>query len=131
VNRASLLSREHLRLFCAPATNQFVSAIEPVANVAASEATLCAAESPTPRSSRYAASPRVDPGCRPPDAAAVVEAPDKPHTFDPADRYFALEQRPAADDERTELRATFGRLDAFPAPPGGVVEGRSSRAMGG
>ena len=51
------------------------------------------------------------------------EAPDAPRTFEPGETYFALEQRPAPDDGRTELRATFGRLDAFPADPGGVVEG--------
>jgi hypothetical protein len=51
------------------------------------------------------------------------EAPTTPHAFEPEDTYFALEQRLAAAADRTELRATFGRLGAFPSAPGGAVQG--------
>jgi hypothetical protein len=50
------------------------------------------------------------------------EAPPAPHTFESGETYFTLEQRLGVE-ERTELRATFGRLDAFPSAPGGIVEG--------
>ena len=50
------------------------------------------------------------------------ETPPDPHTFESGQTYFTLEQRLGVE-ERTELRATFGRLDAFPSAPGGIVEG--------
>jgi type VI secretion system protein ImpG len=124
VNRASLLSTQHLRLFCTPATNQFVSASAPVPSTGATEATLAVAGKPHAEILEVrglaATSIRVE-GSRTP--LQSWEAPDRPRTFEAGETYFALEQWPAARDGRTELRATFGRLDAFPAAPGGVVEG--------
>jgi type VI protein secretion system component VasA len=115
-------SSEHLRLFCAPATNQFVGAIVPVA------------DSPREASLRVAGKPHAEilevrslAATSPRDAQRRVplrswETPEDPHAFDAGDTYFTLEQRLGVVD-RTELRATFGRLDAFPAAPGGSVQG--------
>jgi type VI protein secretion system component VasA len=123
VNGASLLSGDHLRLFCAPATNQFVSAIEPVPHTGASEAVLAVAGRPHAEilEVRGLATTSIRNADRKP--LRSWEAPDTPNPFDAGGIYFALEQRAAAHDGRTELRALFGRLDAFPAAPGAVVEG--------
>jgi type VI secretion system protein ImpG len=124
VHGASELSARHLRLFCAPATNQFVSAIEPVESTSASEATLSVAGKPHAEilDVRGLSATSIR-DTRRQTPLQSWEAPEKPHTFEEGERYFALEQRRAADDGRTEMRATFGRLDAFPAPAGGLVEG--------
>jgi type VI secretion system protein ImpG len=124
VTEAERLSTENLRLFCAPATNQFVHAIEPVPDPTASEAALSVAGKPQAEvievrtlsvvSGRDAWRTR---------ALVSWEAPRAPHAFDPDDTYFALEQRPAPAADRTELVALFGRLGAFPAPAGGTVQG--------
>jgi len=123
VEGASRFSGESLRLFCTPATNQFVSAIEPVAHSGASEVILSAAEKPHAEilDVRGLATTSIRSADR--TALRSWETPDTPSPFDPRETYFALEQRAAAHDGRTELRAIFGRLDAFPGPPGGVVEG--------
>jgi type VI protein secretion system component VasA len=124
VHGASDLSERHLRLFCAPATNQFISAIEPAASTEASEAVLSVAGKPHAEilEVRELSTTSVRDGWRRRPLQSW-EAPERPRTFDPGETYFTLEQRPAADDGRTELHATFGRLDAFPSPAGGLVEG--------
>jgi type VI protein secretion system component VasA len=115
-------ARLSLRLFCAPATNEFLGAIEPVAD-SPREASLRVAGKPHAEilevRALWATSAR-DGGRRIP--LRSWEAPDDPHTFDEDDVYFTLEQRLGVED-RTELRAMFGRLGAMPAAPGGVVEG--------
>lgn len=124
VHGASLLSNAQLRLFCAPATNEFLSPIEPVASTGASEATVSAAGKPHAEILEVrglSVTSARDAGRR--VRLQSWEAPDEPHRFEAGETYFALEQCPAATDGRTELRATFGRLDAFPAPAGGIVEG--------
>lgn len=116
-------STDNLRLACAPATNQAKGSVEPVANTPR-EAVLRVAGKPHAEILEvrhlWATSVR--------DASVRTElrsweAPDQPHRFDPEETYFALEQRPAAAEDRTELRVMFGRLGAMPAAPGGIVEG--------
>jgi type VI protein secretion system component VasA len=118
VDRADGLS---LRLFCAPATNEFVGALEPVAD-SPGEASLRVSGKPHAEileiRSLWATSERDGGRSR---ALASWEAPDNPDAFG-EETYFALEQRLGVE-ERTELRAMFGRLDAMPAAPGGVVRG--------
>jgi type VI protein secretion system component VasA len=123
VEGAGAFSSEHLRLFCAPATNQFVSAIEPVPPTGASEATLRVAGKPHAEILEVRALATTSLRGVGRTALRSWESPDVPRSFDPEETYFALEQRPAADDGRTELRATFGRLEAFPGAPAGIVEG--------
>ncbi|HEY6459862.1 MAG TPA: type VI secretion system baseplate subunit TssF, partial [Polyangiaceae bacterium] len=114
--------RVALRLFCAPATNEFLGEIEPLA------------DSPQQASLRVAGKPHAEildvealRATSPRDAAMQTplrswETPDDAHAFEPHETYFTLEQH-AGIDERTELRAIFGRLGAFPAAPGGIVRG--------
>jgi type VI protein secretion system component VasA len=122
VEAAGSFSPQHLRLSCAPATNQFVGAIEPLADTAR-EASLRIAGKPHAEilevRSLVATSSRHAERRRP---LRSWEAPASEHTFEPGETYFTLEQRLGVE-ERTELRATFGRLDAMPAAPGGIVEG--------
>jgi type VI protein secretion system component VasA len=114
----------HLRLACAPATNQFEAEIEPIPN-RPREAVLQVggkthAEILEVRrlwaTSERDASVRVE--------LRSWEAPALPHRFNAEETYFTLEQRPAAAEERTELRAMFGRLAGMPGAPGGIVEGK-------
>jgi type VI protein secretion system component VasA len=118
VERADRLS---LHLFCAPATNEFVGALEPVAD-SPGEASLRVSGKQHAEileiRSLWATSERDGGRAR---ALASWEAPDNPDAFG-EETYFALEQRLGVE-ERTELRAMFGRLDAMPAAPGGVVRG--------
>ncbi|MGH7293817.1 MAG: type VI secretion system baseplate subunit TssF, partial [Polyangiaceae bacterium] len=122
VDDAAQLSTQHLRLFCAPATNQFVGAIEPVAD-SPREASLRVAGKPHAEilevRSLAATSARA---ARQRTPLRSWESPEDPHAFEAGETYFALEQRLGVED-RTELRATFGRLDALPCAPGGIVEG--------
>lgn len=122
VDGASHFAPHHLRLFCAPATNQFVGTIDRVPDTPR-EASLRVAGKPHAEilevrslvaTSIRSAQRRIPLRC--------WEAPSSPHTFESGETYFTLEQRLGVE-ERTELRATFGRLDAFPAAPGGIVEG--------
>jgi type VI protein secretion system component VasA len=124
VHGAADLSTEQLRLFCAPATNQFVAPIDPVRRRDASEAALAVAGKLHAEILEVRALSTVsirDASRRTP--LRSWETPDVPHAFDPDDTYFALEQRASPADGRTEMRAIFGRLGEFPAPVGGVVEG--------
>jgi type VI protein secretion system component VasA len=124
VHGAAALSLEHLRLFCTPATNQFVSAIEPVRNPAAFEAVLSVPDRPHAEVLEVRSLSTVsirDAQRR--TSLPSWEAPEAPRTFEPGVVHYALEQSLAPADDRTDLRAIFGRLDAFPAPAGGMVEG--------
>jgi type VI protein secretion system component VasA len=119
VERAERLS---LRLFCAPATNEFLAEIERLPD-SPQQASLRVAGKPHAEIlevRRLAASSERDGGQARP--LASWEAPDEPHAFDPEETYFTLEQRFGVED-RTELRAMFGTLDAMPSAPGGVVRG--------
>ncbi|MGH7294068.1 MAG: type VI secretion system baseplate subunit TssF, partial [Polyangiaceae bacterium] len=111
-----------LRLFCAPATNEFGGVIDPVPD-SPREATLRVSGKPHAEilevRSLWATSTR-ERGRRVP--LRSWEAPDEPHTFEADETYFTLEQRFGVED-RTELRAMFGRLDAMPSAPGGIVKG--------
>jgi type VI protein secretion system component VasA len=111
-----------LRLFCAPAANTFVAALEPIAD-SPGEATLRVSGKPHAEilevRSLSATSTREGGRAR---ALRSWEAPDDVHAFAEDETYFSLEQR-LGIEERTELRAMFGRLDAMPAPPGGIVRG--------
>jgi type VI protein secretion system component VasA len=122
VDDAAQLSTQHLRLFCAPATNQFVGAVEPVAD-SPREASLRVAGKPHAEilevRSLAATSARA---ARRRTPLRSWESPEDPHAFEAGETYFTLEQRLGVED-RTELRATFGRLDALPCAPGGIVEG--------
>ena len=122
VDGASHFAPQHLRLFCAPATNQFVGTIDRLPDTPR-EASLRVAGKPHAEilevrslvaTSVRSAQRRIPLRC--------WEAPSSPHTFESGETYFTLEQRLGVE-ERTELRATFGRLDAFPSAPGGIVEG--------
>jgi type VI protein secretion system component VasA len=122
VDGASHFAPRHLRLFCAPATNQFVGTIDRLPDTPREASLRVAgkthAEILEVRSlvatSVRSAQRRIPLRC--------WEAPPSPHTFASGETYFTLEQRLGVE-ERTELRATFGRLDAFPSAPGGIVEG--------
>ncbi|HEY1698015.1 MAG TPA: type VI secretion system baseplate subunit TssF [Polyangiaceae bacterium] len=122
IDGASHLSSDHLRLFCAPATNQFVGAIDRIPDTPR-EVSLRVAGRPHAEilevRSLVAMSPRSAEQRVP---LRSWETPTTAHTFESGQTYFTLEQRLGVE-ERTELRATFGRLDAFPAAPGGIVEG--------
>jgi type VI protein secretion system component VasA len=122
VEGASHFGPRHLRLFCAPATNQFVGAIDRLPDKPR-EASLRVAGKPHAEilevRSLVATSVRSAQRRTP---LRSWETPPSPHTFESGDTYFTLEQRLGVE-ERTELRATFGRLDAFPSAPGGIVEG--------
>jgi type VI protein secretion system component VasA len=122
VEGASHFAPHHLRLFCAPATNQFVGAIDRLPDTPR-EASLRVAGKPHAEilevRSLVATSVRSAQRRIP---LRSWETPPDPHTFESGQTYFTLEQRLGVE-ERTELRATFGRLDAFPSAPGGIVEG--------
>lgn len=119
VERAERLS---LHLSCAPATNEFVAEIAPLAD-SSQQAALRVAGKPHAEilevRSLSAISARDGRRARP---LRSWEALDEPHSFAPDETYFTLEQRFAVDG-RTELRAMFGRLNAMPAAPGGLVRG--------
>jgi len=122
VDGASHLSSHHLRLFCVPATNQFVGAIDRIPDTPR-EASLRVAGKPHAEilevRSLVAISARSAQRRIP---LRSWETPMTAHTFEGGETYFTLEQRLGVE-ARTELRATFGRLDAFPTAPGGTVEG--------
>ena len=124
VDGASALTVEHLQLFCAPATNQYVAPVEPVATGAASECTVAVSRRPHAEvlevRDLYTESVR-DAGRRIP--LRSWEAPEEPHTFGAAEAYYMLEQSDASDGSHVETRARFGTLARFPSPVGGVVRG--------
>jgi type VI protein secretion system component VasA len=124
IAEAEAITSKHLRLFCVPATNQYVAPIEPVRSPEASEARLGVAGKPHAEILEVRGLSVIsgrDAWRRTP--LVSWEAPGTPHTFDPAETYYALEQRPAVAADRTGLFALFGRLDGFPGPVGGAVEG--------
>ncbi len=126
VEGASDITREDIRLFCAPATNDFVAPIEPLqASAGRTQWPLRVVGRPHAEilHMRSMFVERADHagGRRP---LVSWEAPDKPHTFDPEDVYYRLEQRLSSDGARTEMHASFATLEQFYAPaPAAFVEG--------
>ncbi|MCL2723964.1 MAG: type VI secretion system baseplate subunit TssF [Polyangiaceae bacterium] len=112
----SKLDSENLLLFCAPATNQYVRAIEPLYGAGGPRWKVCAAERPRAEilhvQSLYSESTE--------DASVRVpihswEAPEVPHTLDPEDVYYLLEQSISPSKPRTELQVSFATLEGFNA----------------
>jgi type VI secretion system protein ImpG len=126
VDAASHLSDEHLRLFCAPATNQYVTTIEPLQTTTAeahwplvvvrrARAEILAVRSLYTQSAR-------DSGRR--IELRSWDSPETPHTLEPNDTYYMLEQTNAPSEARTELHVSFATLEQFGvSPPGSVVQG--------
>ncbi|WP_394838105.1 type VI secretion system baseplate subunit TssF [Pendulispora rubella] len=118
VEAASSLRRENLRLFCAPATNEYIAPIEPLRAERGPEWELRVAQRPHAEvlhvRSIYAESARgrFD--------VISLEAPDRPLTFAADSHYYLLKQTMARDESRTEMRLTFGARQGFrvaaPAP---------------
>jgi type VI protein secretion system component VasA len=126
VEAASHLSDEHLRLFCSPATNQYVGSIEPL-QTTSNEAhwPLMVARRPHAEilevRSLYTQSAR-DSGRR--IELRSWDSPATPHTFEPDDTYYMLEQTRAPSEPRTELHVSFATLEEFGVtPPGSIVQG--------
>jgi type VI protein secretion system component VasA len=126
VDAASRLSGEHLRLFCTPATNQYVAPIEPL-RTRAGEARWPLAVAQRAHAeilhvlSLYTQSARDS---RRRVALRSWEAPDAPHTFEGDDVFYLLEHAHAVGDARTQLYVSFATLERFDAPPPHpVVEG--------
>jgi len=126
VEGASNITREHIRLFCAPATNDFVARIEPLQAFAGqSQWPLRVVGHPHAEilhvRSMFVERTDHARGHRP---LVSWEAPDTPHTFDPDNVYYRLEQRLSPDGTRTEMRTSFATLEQFYAPaPAAFVEG--------
>jgi type VI protein secretion system component VasA len=126
VEAASHLTDQHLRLFCAPATNQYVGSIEPLSTTSAeAHWPLVVARRPHAEilevRSLYTQSAR-DSGRR--IELLSWDSPESPHTFERDDTYYMLEQTSAPSEPRTELHVSFATLEQFGvAPPGSVVQG--------
>jgi type VI secretion system protein ImpG len=126
VPAASALAAEHLRLFCTPATNQFLAEIEPIpASGAERQWTLAPARRPRAEILRvrslYVQSTR-DAGRR--ISLQSWEAPDSPHRFDPEDVYYRLELANSPNEPWTETRLSLVQITSADAPiPDGVIEG--------
>jgi type VI secretion system protein ImpG len=118
---------EHVRLFCAPATNQYREEMDPVRPLAGERQwTLTVSRRPHAEilhvQSLYWVPAR--------DARRRIdvpswEAPAEPDGLDDAQTYYLLEHALAPSTSRTELRLAFATLRELYAPsPGPVVQGQ-------
>ena len=124
VEEGSGIGREHVRLFCGPATNQFLAPITPLRRVDGPVWPLSVGRRPHAeildvRSIYTEARPsaqRMD--------ILSWESPETPHTFDRDAMYYLLEQSISRTQPHTTTRLSFATLDGFFADaPGAFVEG--------
>ncbi|WP_394848624.1 type VI secretion system baseplate subunit TssF [Pendulispora brunnea] len=114
VDAASSFHRENLRLFCVPATNEYVAPIEPLRAERGPEWELLVAQRPHAEILHVrsihteSARGRFD--------VVSLEAPDRPLTFAAGHHYYLLKQTIARDESRTEMRLTFAARQGFRAP---------------
>jgi type VI secretion system protein ImpG len=126
VNGAAHLSGDHLRLFCAPATNQYVAPLEPLRTRPEEARWPLAVAQRTHAEilhvlSLYTQSARDS---RSRIALRSWEAPEAPHAFEADDVFYLLEHAHAVGDARTQLYVSFATLERFDAPPPHpIVEG--------
>ncbi|MCL2722904.1 MAG: type VI secretion system baseplate subunit TssF [Polyangiaceae bacterium] len=125
VEGASNITREHVQLFCAPATNEFVAPIESLrASAGQSHWSLRVVGHPHAEILHVRAMFMGRTGQNERRALVSWEAPDTPHTFDPANVYYRLDQRLSPDGTHTEMHTSFATLEQFYAPmPAVSVEG--------
>jgi type VI protein secretion system component VasA len=126
VDGISHLRDEHFLLGCTPATNEYVSRIEPLREtLGMTRWPLKVAGRPHAevlhvnelgRISAHDALRR--------DPIFSWESPASPHRFGAGDVYFLLEQSIAIGESRTETRVSFASLEGFDRPlPGLAIDG--------
>ncbi len=120
------LGVDHVHLGCAPATNEFVAAIEPLrAAPGVTDWPLVLKDRPEAevlhvrelvwRGSNDAHTRRP---------ILSWEAPTTPHRFSPDEQYYVVEQSIAIGEARTQTRVSFASAAGFGRPlPGVAVEG--------
>ena len=117
VEEVSAFGLDNLRLFCVPATNQFVAPIETLRAKAGPEWSLAVAERPHAEileiRSLYA---ELLPTARGRLDIDSWEAPRKPHRFDSDALYYLVEQDIVRTEARTRMRLSLGTVEGFFAP---------------
>ena len=122
VDAASGFRRENLRLFCVPATNEYVAPTEPLRAERGPEWELLAAQRPHAEI-LHVRSIHAESGRGRFDVISL-EAPQQPLTFAADSHYYLLKQAIARDESRTETRLTFASRQGFRAPaPAPLVHG--------
>ncbi|WP_394827315.1 type VI secretion system baseplate subunit TssF [Pendulispora albinea] len=121
VEHASSMNPRSLRLFCAPATNQYEIPIEPLRAEAGPEWPLVAEER-AHAEILHVQSIHAE-GRDGPVPIVSLEAPDRPHPIEPGLLYYRLEQAIARDESRTIVRLSLANRDRFRAPAPGTLEG--------